>query len=156
MTRKSQTKKSFTQRHPIEKLGEHKAISKQNLVDLDYYQHKKYYEEHIFDTLNPPIYTLRQFLEEHVYNYYIFVGPQNFEISSLLKYIQVTLNNNAKLELNVSEKRKLTSVFGKDYKKSLGLTLKNYNEFQYIFMLIEEEDNIETIKKKSVFISIQI
>ena len=57
MTRKSQTKKSFTQRHPIEKLGEHKAISKQNLVDLDYYQHKKYYEEHIFDTLNPPIYT---------------------------------------------------------------------------------------------------
>ncbi len=148
MTRKSQTKKSFTQRHPIEKLGEHKAISKQNLVDLDYYQHKKYYEEHIFDTLNPPIYTLRQFLEEHVYNYYIFVGPQNFEISSLLKNIQVTLNNNAKLELNVSEKRKLTSVFGKDYKKSLGLTLKNYNEFQYIFMLIEEEDNIETIKKK--------
>ena len=60
----------------------------------------------------------------------------------------MTLNNNAKLELNVSEKRKLTTVFGKDYKKSLGLTLKNYNEFQYIFMLIEEEDNIESIKKK--------
>ena len=146
--RKYQTKKSLTKAYSIERLGEQLSTFKHNLVDLDYYQQKRNDDQHFFDTLSPKIFTLRQFLDTQTFNYYIFVGPQNFEVSSILKKIQISLNNNGSVDLDTSEKKKLSVMFGQEYKKKLGLHLKNYNEFQYIFMLIEEEDTIETIKKK--------
>lgn len=140
------TKKSL-KKSTIEKTGQIYHLPKQNQISLDYFQKKKLYDEQIFEPLRHKIFTVKQHLPNKKFNYYIFTGPQNYEISSILKKIQVSINNHS-LNLELSDKKKLISAFGDNYKQVLGLYLKDYHEFQYIFMLIEEEDTIENIKKK--------
>lgn len=128
----------------MEKLNETYTLYSQNKIDCDYKKDELLLHHYIYDLYKPEIISVVHHITKEKKIYYIFVGPQELEIMSILKSIEL------KDTFTDYYKDKLKDTFGENYDTILHLNIKNTEECKYIDKYIDKEDTIEKIKKKIV------